>query len=395
MRGFRPILGGVIALAVQFGGFGTGEREALARHACVDERAPGKRNQDGTWRTVRASGVTPSGRSAPAVAAQGRWIYVFGGSHDDVVTGEVTLYGDFHRFDTLRNRWQSVSVSGAQPPARAFAPLVNDPASERLVMYGGATFGDFFGDFVALEDLWAFDPDRGTWTELGADNVGPGGRSGATLWIDGGKLYLFGGIDSFFQTYNDLWTYEFATHIWLEVIPNGASTSPPARHEALSGSAVHDGRVTLYGGETVTEDFSFITLPDTWQYDLAQGTWQELTPAPQHDITPPRNLGAAALLGDALYVHGGDIPGGELCGAVFAQNPTDELWRFDLKAGRWKKLSPRGTTVARLKRSRGVEVGGAMYILGGYDFTCTAGVATQLWNDDVFLYEPSRSGPRH
>jgi len=387
-------LGTVCVLAVSFGELGVGGGEALARTECRDENKPGKRNDDGVWRRLSTSGVAPSGRSAPAVAAQGRFIYVFGGSHDDVVTGAVTLHDDFHRFDTVRNRWQSLPATGARPTARAFANLVNDPGSGQLVMYGGATFGAFFGDFAALDDLWAFDPESGYWTELGAANGGPGGRSGATLWIDDGQLYVFGGIDSTFRTYNDLWAYELASGTWLELIPDGEPTSPPPRHEALSGGVVRDGRVTLYGGETVTEDFSFVTLPDTWQYDLARGSWTELTPAPRHDLDPPRNLGAAALLGGALYVHGGDVPGGELCGAVFAQNPTRELWRFDLDRERWEELSPRGMPLARLKRTRGVEVGGAMYIVGGYDFTCAAGVGTQHWNDDVYRYEPSRRGHR-
>lgn len=388
-RAISWVLWSVVGLAAYSAGLAFSEREASARPQPVETRRHSARHADGTWRVLSTSGAKPASRSAPAVAAQGRFIYVFGGSLDDVVSGEVTLRGDFHRFDTQRRRWSPVRVSGAHPTARAFAALVSDPESERLVMYGGATFGDFFGDFVALEDLWAFDPERNAWTELGASNAGPGGRSGSTLWIDDGLLYVFGGIDSFFQTYNDLWTYDFATQTWVELIPNLEATSPPPRHEALSGGVACGGQVTLYGGETVTEDFNFLTLPDTWRYDLTTGAWQELTPAAEHDIDPPRNLGAAALVGDALYIHGGDVPGGELCGAVFAQNPTEQLWRFDLRAERWEQLTPRGAPLARLKRSRGVEVGGAMYILGGYDFTCTDGVGTQIWNDDVFSYEPS------
>lgn len=395
MRGLSHVtLGNAAALVVSLLVIGPGAREALARPDCIEQGNPGK-SDDGTWRVLRTSGAAPSGRSAPAVAAQGSWIYVFGGSHDDVVSGEVTLAGDFFRFDTVRRRWHEVRALGTQPPARAFSAMVNDPDSDRLVMYGGATFGEFFSDFVALEDLWVFEPRGNAWSEVRASNTGPGGRSGATLFIDDGKLYVFGGIDSFFQTHNDVWSYEFTTQTWSEVIADGDAASPPPRHEAYSGGTMHDGKVTLYGGETVTEDFNFVTLPDTWQYDVEARKWTELTPAPRYDIDPPRNLGAAALVGDALYIHGGDVPGGELCGAVFAQNPTDELWRFDLRRERWEQLSPHGSSVARLKRSRGVEVGGAMYIVGGYDFQCADGAGSQVWNESVFLFQPSRGGRRN
>lgn len=362
--------------------------EASARPRCGEHGRPGHHDHDGTWLTVSTSGPTPSGRSAPAVAAQGRWVYAFGGSHDDVVTGAVTLHGDFYRLDTVRRRWHTIPLTGAHPGARAFAPMVNDPDAGRLLMYGGATFGDFFSDFVALDDFWSFDPSSNTWTQL-ITSDGPGGRSGATLWLDDGKLYLFGGIDSFFQTHNDLWTYDIASEQWQPLLPDGESSSPPARHEALSGAELRVGKVTLYGGETVTEDFSFVTLDDTWQYDVALGTWQDITPAAAHNISPPRNLGAAALLGDALYVHGGDVPGGELCGAVFAQNPTEQLWRFDLDSEVWEQLTPSASPLTRLKRSRGVAVGGEMYVLGGYDFTCSSGVGTQEWNTNVYRFRPS------
>lgn len=363
---------------------------AVARPRCGGHGQPGHHDHDGTWTMLPTSGQTPSGRSAPAVASQGRWVYAFGGSQDDVVTGAVTLHGDFYRLDTVRRRWHAVIVSGEQPPARAFAPMVNDPDARRLLMYGGATFGDFFSDFVALDDFWSFDPSTNTWTQL-FTNDGPGGRSGATLWLDDGTLYLFGGIDSYFQTHNDLWAYDLASEQWQSVIPDGESSSPPARHEALSGGQLHAGKLTLYGGETVTEDFSFVTLDDTWQYDAALGTWQDITPAAADNISPPRNLGAAALVGDALYVHGGDVPGGELCGAVFAQNPTEELWRFDLDSEVWEQLTPGASPLARLKRSRGVEVGGEMYVLGGYDFTCANGVGTQKWNTKVYRYRPGQA----
>lgn len=381
---------GTMALTAIVGAWSGSESAAWAkaeRHDCAERPRPGKHRDDGTWRVLNTSGRVPSGRSAPAVGASGRWVYLFGGTRDNVVNGEVTLLDDLHRFDTQTNRWQSVTVSGARPSARAFTSLVNDPDSGALIMYGGATFGDFYGDFEALSDLWIFDPELRVWTQTSGDD-GPGPRSGASTWMHDGKFYLFGGLDSFFQTHSDVWSYDFSSASWQEVIVDGAATSPPPRHEAISGIA--HGKLTLYGGETVTEDFNFVTLPDTWQYDLSTQTWRELTPSPQYDIDPPRNLGAAALVDGALYFHGGDVPGGVECGAVFAQNPTDELWRFDVRRERWELLSPRGHAVVRLKRSRGVAVNGAMYIFAGYDFVCGATTGAQVWNRDVFRYQPAR-----
>jgi N-acetylneuraminic acid mutarotase len=349
---------------------------------------------DGVWSVLPASGAAPIGRSSPAVTASGRWIYSFGGSRDDVVTGEVTLLGELHKYDTQYHRWHRVRTGPTEPAPRAFAPMVEDPASRTLLLYGGATFGDFFSDFAALDDLWSLDPRTSRWTRL--PNVGgPVGRAGSTIWVYDGKLYVFGGLSSSFETLNDLWVFDLTAGVWDELIPNGNPDAPPPRHDALSGGLVHDGIVTLYGGEHIDPALGFVTLSDTWQLDVPTLTWFDVTPEPASNLDPPRNVAAAAQLGDALYVHGGDIPGGEECGAVFAQNATRELWRFDLTQGEWKQVTPRGSRVPRLKRSRAVAVDATVYIFGGYDFTCENGVGVQTWNDAMFAYRPQSPKPPH
>lgn len=104
---------------------------------------------------------------------------------------------------------------------------------------------------------------------------------------------------------------------------------------------------------------------------------------------PPRNFATAVLLDRSLYLHGGDTPGGEDCGAVFPQNPTEELWRFDLRDRVWEQQLPGGDPLARLKRTNSVRVGGAMYVFAGFDFVCDDAVTPrQLWNLDVYRVSP-------
>jgi len=343
---------------------------------------------DGLWRQVETQGVGPSQRSVPAVAALGRSVYVFGGSDDDVVDGSVTILDDLFRFDTLRRRWTELEPEGAVPPARAFAGSVAHRPSNRMLVFGGAVFGDFFSDFVGLDDFWAYDVEDNAWTELIPTNDGPEGRSGPSMWIEGDRIYVFGGITSFFQVLNDLWVYDLGTNTWTELIANGEPGSPPPRDSAQSGTQPVSDRLIIYGGESLNENFEFITLNDTWEFDLEDETWTELTPEAPLNIDPPRNLGASTLVGRNLYLHGGDVPGGEDCGAVFLQNPTEELWRFDLDAQEWSQLQPIGDPLARLKRTSAATVGGSMYIFGGFDFECNDGVPEQIWNLDVYRFLP-------
>jgi hypothetical protein len=102
---------------------------------------------DGTWTRLSTTGPALSERSTPAVAAIGHRIYVFGGARDDAVTGDVQIYDDLHRFDTVKKRWDVLTPAGPKPPPRVFAASVAHAPSRRMLVFGGAFFGPFFSDF--------------------------------------------------------------------------------------------------------------------------------------------------------------------------------------------------------------------------------------------------------
>lgn len=106
-------------------------------------------------------------------------------------------------------------------------------------------------------------------------------------------------------------------------------------------------------------------------------------------MDPKRYAAASGIIRGDLYLQGGEIPGGQECAAMFTQNPTDELWKFDSSRGEWLLIPDervRGEDLPRLKRAGSVAIGNSLYIFGGWDFEClengTSG--TQTWNFDVF-----------
>jgi hypothetical protein len=352
-------------------------------------RDDGGRHGDGTWTRLVTTGAAPSERSTPAVAAIGHRIYVFGGARDDEVSGDVQIYDDLYRFDTVTRRWDLLTPAGPIPPPRVFAASVAHHRSRRMLVFGGALFGPFFSDFSAYGDLWAYDVDDNAWTELHPTNPGPPARSRPSAWIVDDKLYIFGGVTSFFQVRNDLWVYDLGTNTWTELLPQGAPGSPPPRHEAATGSPVKGGRIVLYGGESIDASFQFTVLGDTWEYAPSSGVWTDVTPGPEDNVAPPRNYGTAVTLGGRLYLQGGDTPGGPDCGIPFPQSPTDQLWRFDLRDRVWEQQFPRGAPLVRLKRTNSARVAGAMYVFAGFDFVCEDQVTPhQIWNHDVYRFTP-------
>lgn len=335
------------------------------------------------WTTHKSKGEVPSPRSAPVVGALGKHVYLFSGVFDSITADPHVCFNDLYRFDTRSDRWTRLTPVGPVPPARAYAASASHPASKRILVFGGAFYSSpFYADFSVYDDLWAYDVKRNAWTQIIANNAGPSARSRPTAWMVGNQLYLFGGINAFFGTMNDLWVYSLDSNTWSELIPDGAAGSPPSRHEAMSGTRVQNGKLLIYGGETVDETFSFVTLNDTWAYSLADNTWENLTPADPFNVDPPRNLAGAGVLGGNLYVQGGDMPGGESGGSGFAQNVSNDLWKFE--GGTWLEVTCMGDEGPRLKRHRGVEVGDRLFLFSGYDFVDQA----EVWNQSVYSFRP-------
>jgi N-acetylneuraminic acid mutarotase len=338
-----------------------------------------------TWRKLATSGVGPGERSSPAVVSLGSSIFLFGGVRDDFSAASDVFLDDLYRFDTRTNQWEAIVVSGARPPARAFAGAVAHRGRGWMAVVGGAHYGPFFSDFIGFDDLWAFDPAARAWHQILPKNRGPIGRSAPSVWIEGDRLYVFGGVTSDFATLNDLWSYDFRSNRWKQLSPNGAPAAPPSRHEAMAGERPIDGRLLLYGGEHFDPATGFSILNDVWEYDLSCGRWREVKPAP--DVSPPRNYAATAEIGGQLYLQGGDMPGGsEGCGAPFPQNPVSEVWRFQPKGRRWQPLAPAGDSPTRLKRHKAAVVDKRMYVVSGWDFQCPG--PGQIWNLDVFVLTP-------
>lgn len=339
---------------------------------------------DGTWAKVSTTGTGPSDRSVPAVAGVGSALVVFGGVEDDFSTGKNTFFDDLYRLDTVSGTWTQIprEIVGPWPAARAFAAATS--SATQFFVFGGSQFSADGSEFTVFDDLWVLS--GRAWQRLPS---GPSARSGSTLWFskEDKKLYLFGGIDQTFSTLNDLWSFDLSTNKWAELVPDGQPGSPPSRHAAQAGQVAVNGTITLYGGEGPPPTFE--VLNDTWTYDIATGDWSDIGPAVP-GIEPGRNYAAAGVIGDDLYVQGGDVPGGEAgCGAPFPQNPVEELWRLDLPSKTWKQLSPAGDKLVRLKRHSAAAVRGKLYVVNGWDFQCSGGVGPgQVWNTSVYAFTP-------
>ena len=236
-------------------------------------------------------------------ATYGGKIYIFGGFDDGAqqVGPNPATYVYDPATDTM-SRWGTMPypVSGyglAQVGSRVY--LISG-------MYGDAY--DFQGESRHVFSIDLADPDAGYRDEPDA----PVGREHVGTAVVDGKIYLFGGEtghDQYAGVKADAFVYDPATRQWTRLadLPDGGLA-----HTEQTTVTV-GGKILVAGGNVngvVHENFiSTIRL-----YDPATDQWSTLG-----DLPEPRRGAYVRVIGDYLYVAGGD-----------GDYPRNTLWRAKL-----------------------------------------------------------------
>jgi Galactose oxidase, central domain len=161
--------------------------------------------------------------------------------------------------------WLALAATG--PPAREDHTWTVDDAGERAYLFGGRD-----GD-VVFGDMWAFDLATDTWTAL-PPGPGPDPRFGhEAVWVDNVGLVVFAGQAGPTTFFNDLWAFNPEEGSWRELPSSGAV--PVSRYGTCAGIGP-DGRLWISHGFT-SENARFA---DTVAYDFTSGVWTAETPEP-------------------------------------------------------------------------------------------------------------------
>ncbi|MFW6107430.1 MAG: kelch repeat-containing protein [bacterium] len=115
---------------------------------------------------------------------------------------------------TLKDRFRQAAISlDSQPPQRCYSPMVYDPNSKKIVLFGGNHLDR------CLADTWVYDPAIRTWEDR-RPPISPSPRHchGLLYLPKAGKVALVGGWLTKLQRHNalppELWTYDVAANRW-------------------------------------------------------------------------------------------------------------------------------------------------------------------------------------
>jgi hypothetical protein len=196
--------------------------------------------------------------------------------------------------------------------------MVYDDFSDVMLLFGGSDDTD-----AALAETWTYTASNDTWAQLTPTNSPPACTYAQMVYIGTGtstKIYLFGGNDGT-TYYNDVSLYDGSD--WTQISTSG--TPPTARtHHAIAYDPGSE-TILLFGGRDATGTL----LADTWQLDLGNDTWTQIT------SSGPSARMAHGLAYDptqeVFVLVGGTNNGGDTI--------LNDTWHYDSSSG-WVTASP-------------------------------------------------------
>ncbi|HWO22254.1 MAG TPA: kelch repeat-containing protein [Kofleriaceae bacterium] len=301
---------------------GCGGEDKAAPDGGAGDGAPVSCSEAAGWTAAPPVGGGPAQETA-AVAEDGK-IYVLGGfrSASEIVAA-------VRVFDTAACAWSD------GPPLPRRVHHANAAVVDGTIY----VLGSMIEGFVAIGDVWAWNPktDAG-WTARASMPVGTQ-RGSAVVGVIGGVIYLAGGLRS--GAVAQVSSYTPATDTWDTSLP------PLPQNNDHGCGGVVGGKLYVTGGRMGT---TASRSSQVFEYTPG-GAWATKAPMPT-----ARGGTACGVIGDRILVVGGEGNPGTPTG-VFS-----EVEAYDAAADRWQALAPMVTP----RHGMGAAVwGGALYVPGG------------------------------
>lgn len=327
-------------------------------------------------------------------ASEMDWTWVGG---DSILSGDNDQYGVYGKKGT---------AAPANFPGGRYGSSSWTDSSGNFWLFGGRG-NDSWVHGVEMNDLWKYAPATNEWTWVAGDSASvldektgfyntapvygtegvfaagnePGGRSGASSWIDSaGHLWLFGGLgedaNNSAGQMNDLWEFNPALGQWAWISGLGyngqpgvygtkgvaaAANVPAARQNAVSWID-HSGNLWLFGGYAQDSsgpygDCYINSLNDLWMFNptTKEWTWEggsaptyingcdDFGKAPPTGVYGTKGVASASNIPAAVMGAVGWTDskgnfwlfGGEENWIGYSQGTVDALWEFNPTTKEW------------------------------------------------------------
>lgn len=299
----------------------------------------------------------------------------------------VTFAPAAHAVDGVIESSSDVALDASvSPQPLNYALLTYDEDTKRVIMLGGQpSTVDWDGD--EPDEVWAFDPEAERWELIG--NLGSDCFDSMVYDAGAGKIILYCGLrynpdghrPGFpLDVISETWAYDVATNTWENLNPG--PIRPP---QGLVGTRMaydsESGVVILHGGIDIN---SFRFSNATWAYDSATNTWTNMQPA---GAPAGRNYHGLTYDADADRVL-------SIAGIVSPNAATwlvtNDVFAYDYNENVWTQLDSGNAPVRDYVSAHYVPSTGRVILFGGATYADSdPGLFYPIPNDDTWEFDYS------
>jgi N-acetylneuraminic acid mutarotase len=241
-----------------------------AAYICLGYNAKSKALND-VWRTTNGTNSWDSTNIAsfPGNARYSATSFVVNGkAYVGLGYDGTTYYKDFWEYDPTTNKWTQIEDFPGGERYYAVGAGVGNKGYVGTGTDGGTDYKDF----------WSFTPGStagsGTWTKLSSYEGSK--RNGASLFVIGNTIYLFGGINN--ASYpTDMQKYDIASDTWTKILDlkNTDLTTDDDEYDNIPRA--YAAAFVINGKGYVTLGTKLGFLSSTYEYDPASNLWTQRT----------------------------------------------------------------------------------------------------------------------
>ena len=219
-----------------------------------------------TWSGIETQGEAPSPRTDHTVVLYDGSLYVFAGYDGR------NRYNDLFRCTLKKQKykWKMVQTEGTQPLNRfGHAAVV---CNNSMFVIGGWNGHD------TMDDIYQYSFPSNLWFEIRRlKGVRPKPRYRHSAVVMNKTIFIFGGVDTNQQRFNDLFSYEVENRKWSAV----ETTGPTPQQRTFHKSVIFNNIMYVVGGfdGTRLNDLYHIALPGSMDIDEIHQSVQRFRPS--------------------------------------------------------------------------------------------------------------------
>ena len=215
----------------------------------------------------------PLPRSGHSITQFKDKFYVFGGTLNGLLDPNIKKVGPTNEAWLLEANqkmfynWTRLNIKGDIPPPRSNHIAVTvkrqDGPDNSIFIFGG------MGDKGKFDDCYLFDVNETKFTKISTTEQGPSPRAGHSACTSAGRVYIYGGNGGRQyenSVFRDLWMFDTEKTTWTEIKYDMHQPLPECRtgHTMF----MHDKNIFIYGGWNTLQAFY-----QAVKFDLAKNEW--------------------------------------------------------------------------------------------------------------------------